>query len=158
MTPSRICYKAPHTYEWVPGVSYGSYLTIDTKKVPTSLCMMWLWHHNQCCVKNSENCQKSSKSRGFAIFVTKMCSFVVVIGVRVHLGMASFKINSICSLKHEKPHFCAFPIEKYRLGRSDPLPSNFDGTPWTHWRWYLWFFFTPKWPQRMNLQLPISVW
>ena len=37
----------------------------------------------------------------------------------------------ICALKHEKPHFCALPIEKYRLGRNDPLPpvpSTFGGT------------------------------
>ena len=41
---------------------------------------------------------------------------------------------------HEKPHFCAFPIEKYRLARNDPLlPSTFDGRPWPRWRWNLWF-------------------
>ncbi len=39
--------------------------------------------------------QKSSKSRVFAIFATKMCTYVVVIGVRLHLDMAFIKINSI---------------------------------------------------------------
>ena len=38
---------------------------------------------------------KSSKSRVYAIFVTKMCAYVVKIGVRVHLTMAFIKINSI---------------------------------------------------------------
>ena len=69
--------------------------------------------------------------------MTKMCNFVVAIGVRVHLGMAFIKINSIstnfagvCLLRHKKPIFCAFPIEKYRLSRNDPLvPSTFDGIP-----------------------------
>ena len=64
-----------------------------------------------------------------------MCIFVVVIRVLVHLSMAFIKVAlstnfaSIYSLKHEKPHFCAFPIEKHRVGRNDPLPSTFDGTP-----------------------------
>ncbi len=139
---------------WVPGASYRSFLTIDTKISTNISCMTWLWCHNRRHVKNSANCPKSSKSRVVAIFVTKMCTYVVVIGVRVHLGMAFIKLSSIkynfasiYSLKHEKPHFCAFPIEKHRVGRNDPLPSTFDGTPWPRWRWNL-RFFSPKWPQK----------
>ena len=64
-----------------------------------------------------------------------MCTYVVVIGVRVHPGMAFIKINSIkykrCKYLLTKilknPQFCAFPIEKYRLGPSDPLHSTLTG-------------------------------
>ena len=39
--------------------------------------------------------KKSLKSRVFAIFATKMYTYVVVIDRRVHLGMAFIKITSI---------------------------------------------------------------
>ena len=79
----------------VPVVSHGAPLAIGYTNVQTSPSMTWLWRHNRCHVKNSENCPKSSKPRVFAIFVTKIRSFVVAIGVRVHLDMAFVKLNSI---------------------------------------------------------------
>ncbi len=105
--------------------------------------------HNWCHVKYSENCQKSSKARVFTIFVIIMCTYVVVIGVRVHLGMAFIKINSIkCKLckylltKTWKTSFLCFFHWKVQAGSQwTPVPSTFDGTPWPRWRWYLWFFF-----------------
>ncbi len=85
------------------------------------------------------SCQKSSKSRVFAIFVTKICSFVVVIGVRVHLVMASIKINSIkyklCKYvltKTWKTHFCAFPIESTGWFAMTLPPVPLTLTLWPH--------------------------
>ena len=76
--------------------------------------MTWLWRHKRSHVKNSENCQKSSKSRVSAEYLCDQ-NDVVVIGLRVHLGMIFIKINSIkytlCSLKHEKTNFVAFPMK-----------------------------------------------
>ncbi len=80
-----------------------------------------------------------------------MCTYVVVIGVRVHLGMTFIKINSI------KYNFCkylltktwktsffelSFPIQKYRLGRNDSsIPSTFWQDTMTPLKVvYLWFF------------------
>ena len=60
----KIHHKAPHIFmNLVPGVSYGSPLDIDTKLSTSIPCMTWLWRHNRCHVKNSENCQKSLKSK-----------------------------------------------------------------------------------------------
>ena len=92
-----------------------------------------------------------------------MCSFVVVIGVIAHLGMAlinSIKYN-LCKYlltKTWKASFLCFSHWKVQAGSAmTPAPWTFDGTPWPHWRWYL-RLFSLKWPKRMNLQLPISVY
>ncbi len=95
---------------------------------------MSLWRHSRCHVKNSEHCQKSSKSRVFAIFVTKMCSFVVEIVVRVHLGMAFVKIKyKLCNYlrtKTWKTSFLCSSHWKVQAGSqwSPPVPSTFGGT------------------------------
>ena len=130
--PREFVIKHPTLMNLVPGVSYGSLLSIDTKISTNILSMTCLWRHNWYHVKYSENCQKSSKSRVFAIFVTKMCTYVVLIGVRVHLSMAFFEINSIkyklCKYlltKTWKTSFLFFSHWKVQVGSQWP-PRTFD--------------------------------
>ena len=79
---------------------------------------------------NSETLSKNLQNQGFSPFcVTKTCTYVIVIGVRVHLGMFFVKINKIkckCSLKHEKHYFCAYPLKSTDWVAITPPPSTFD--------------------------------
>ena len=47
---------------------------------------------------------KNRKNQGFRHFCDKMCTFMIAIGVRVHLGMSFIKINSI---KYKLCKYCA---------------------------------------------------
>ncbi len=157
MTPSRIRYKAPTPMNEAPGVSSGSPLTIDIWSNKYQHPHVWLWRNR---------CSGNRQNQGFSPFLwPKLCSFVVVIGVKVHLGMAFININSIkykiCKYllkKHEKPLFSFSHWKVQADGSQWLLPPTFDFWQNTHWTWYLRFVFLLKWPQRMNLQLPINVW
>ena len=125
MTPLwEFVMKHPTIMNWVPGVSYGSPLTIDTKSVPT----FHVWRDCDVITIVMLKIAKIVKNRqnlGFLpFFVTKMCTYVVMIGVRVHLGMVFIKINSI-KYKHCKyllTSFLCFSHWKVQIGSQWPFP------------------------------------
>ncbi len=71
---------------------------------------------------------KNRQNQGvFAIFVTKMCTDMVVIGVRVHQQNIKHKVQTLqvfCSLNHEKPNFVLFPLKS--TGWVAMTPRTFD--------------------------------
>ena len=111
--------------------------------------MTSLWRHNEHHVQNTKNSQKSPKSQIFAIFVSKICTYVVGISARgcpdilfMQINSNKYKHGKYMLTKTWKSSFLCISHWKYRQNRNFcSLPSTFDGTPWPRWRWYLWFFF-----------------
>ncbi len=144
----------------IPGVSYGSPLTIDT--ISTNIPMYW---RDYDVITNDiskiAKIVKNRQNQGFSPFLWPKCvgpySFAVVIGVRVglHLGMASIKIigsstniASTCSLKLEKTHCCFFPLKSTGWVAVTPTRTcafDFSRDTLTPLKvTYLWFFFSGK--------------